>query len=183
MKRFCLVASMLLVLSLFSVLTASSARAASASAVSAYSDLHGKHCQTIDTTAHGASRLCRGVAGYALVVYDNDDRSSVDIVAPDNSLYPLSYWDVVTPGYSTVGQKAEWRMETRKGKRVPTALMVRLSKLDPRSPGEMIAVARIYPDGACVVFRGDLVEPAIEAAARRAAIDPASKCLGYLNSD
>ena len=183
MKRFCLVANMLLVLSLFSLMTLPPARAASASGVSAYSSLHGKACQTIDTSAHGATRLCRGVAGYALVVYDNDDRSSVDIVAPDNSLYPLSYWDVVTPGYSTVGQKAEWRMETRKGKRVPTALLVRLSRLDPRSPGEMIAVARIYPDGACVVFRGELLDTAVEAAARRAAVDPASKCLGYLNSD
>ena len=147
-------------------------------ALSAYSALYGARCQTLDTSARGGSRLCTGVAGYDLVVYDDDDRATIDIVAPGNALYPLSYWDVVTTGYATVGRKAEWRMGKRNGKRVPTALLVRLTRLDVRNPGELIAVARIDGDGACVVYRGDLADGAVEQAARRAAANPASKCLG-----
>ena len=115
---------------------------------SAYSYLYGGRCQTLDSNA------------------------------PGNALYPLSYWESVTPGYATVGQKAEWRMVKRNGKRVPTALLVRLTRLDLRHPGELIAVARIDRDGACVVYRGDPADSGVEQAARRAAADPASKCLG-----
>jgi hypothetical protein len=179
MIRSCLLAS------LFALLCAAwlnAARAASPTSA-AYTDLHGKTCETLDATPRGGSRLCRGVAGYALVVYENDERASVDIVTPGNALYPLSYWDVVTPGHVVIGQKAEWRIEKHKGKRVPTALLVRLTKLDAKSPGELIAVARIHHDGACVVFRADLVDASVEAAARRAAADPASKCLGLYGGD
>lgn len=159
------------------------ASAASPAPTRTFTDLHGKHCQTLDTNPYGGSRLCRGVAGYALVVYDADDRSSVDIVSPANALYPLAYWDVVTPGYAMVGQKAEWHLERRRGKPVPTALLIRLTRLGTGSAGELIAVARIAHDGACVVYRGDLLDPATEAAARRAASDPASKCLGVLEAE
>ena len=151
--------------------------------VAAYSDLHGKHCRTIDTSARGGSRHCSGVAGYSVLVHDDDDRTSVDVVAPGKAVYPLAFWDVVTLGYASVGQKAEWRMGRRNGKSVPTALLVRLTRLDTRNPGELIAVARLDRDGACVVFKGDMAAPGVEDAARQAAADPASKCLGAYTPD
>lgn len=181
MIRFSLLAACCALLC--SPLCAKDANAARPAKTQSFTDLHGKHCQTLDTNPYGGSRLCPGVAGYALVVYDADDRSSVDIVSPANALYPLAYWDVVTPGYAMVGQKAEWQMERRRGKPVPTALLVRLSRLGAGRSGELIAVARIDHDGACVVYRGDLLDPSTEAAARRAAADPASKCLGLLEAD
>ncbi|GEM_PF-4098395 len=171
----------------FSMLLAGAAWAGSARpAQMALSDLYGKKCRTLDTSARGSTRRCAGVGGCALMIYEDDDRTSVDIVAPNKSLYPLSYWDVVTLGYAAVGQKAEWRVGTRpgrKGRPVPTALLVRLNLLDQRHPGELIAVARIDPDGACVVYKADLAEPGAELAARKAAADPASKCLGPYTAD
>lgn len=172
-----------LLCTLLAPLLSCSALAAPTAPATSFTDLHGTRCHTLDTTAIGGSRLCPGVAGYALVVYDADDRSSVDIVTPKNALYPLAYWDVVTAGYASVGQKAEWLLEKRKGKPVPTALLVRLTRLDTQRPGEVIAAARIFRDGACVVFRGDLTDPAVEPAARKAAVDPASRCLAPLGSD
>jgi len=148
-----------------------------------FTDLHGKRCQSLESRQDHGSRLCPGPAGFALVVYDSDDRSSVDIVNPKNGLYPLSYWDVVTPGYTSVGQKAEWLMEKRNGKPVPGALLVRLTRLDTANPGELIAAARIHHDGACVVFRGDLADTATLHAARKAAANPRAKCLAPLGSD
>ena len=143
-----------------------------------YTDLYGKQCHTTDTSARGSTRVCAGVAGYTLNVYDDDDRTSIDVVAPNREAYPLDYWDVVTPGYASVGQKAEWLMGRRKGRPAPTALLVRLTRLDQREPGELIAVARVDHDGACVVFKGDMGQAGIEAEARKAAADPRRHCLG-----
>ena len=145
---------------------------------SAVSDLHGKLCHTVDSSSYGSVRSCPGVRGYALLVYDDDDRTSIDIVAPRGAVYPLSLWDVVTPGYAVIGQKAEWQLGQRKGRQVPTALVLRLTKLDKHDTGELIAVARIDADGACVVFRGDARAPATERLAARAAANRSSKCLG-----
>ena len=142
------------------------------------SDLHGKHCREVDSSSRGSTRQCTGVRGYALLVYDDDDRTSVDIVAPRGAVYPLSLWDVVTPGYAVIGQKAEWQLGTRKGRQVPTALLVRLSKLDKHDTGDVIAVARIDADGACVIFKANARSPGAEAQAIKAARNQTSKCLG-----
>jgi hypothetical protein len=113
MIRSCLLASLLAALCLPCPARAAGAARPSpaagtwASAGLAYSDLHGATCQTVDTSARFGSRLCRGPAGYALMVYDSDAGASIDIVTPANALYPLSYPDVVTPGYATLGRKAE----------------------------------------------------------------------------
>lgn len=145
---------------------------------SAVSDLHGKRCHAVESSSHGSVRSCPGVRGYALLVYDDEDRTSIDIVAPRGAVYPLSLWDVVTPGYAVIGQKAEWQLGQRKGRQVPTALVLRLTKLDKHDTGELIAVARIDADGACVVFRGDARAPATERLAARAAANRSSQCLG-----
>lgn len=167
MFRICLVASALALLS-----------CPAGAAPSRYSDLYGKQCRTTDMSARGSTRECAGVAGYALAVHDDDDRTSVDVIAPNRAVYPLSFWDVVTLGYASVGQKAEWVMGVRKNRPTPTALVVRLTRLDQREPGELVAVARLERDGACVVFKGDIGEPGVEAAAHKAAIEPGRKCLG-----
>ena len=172
MFRICLMASALALLSF-----------PAGAAPSRYSDLYGKQCRTTELLAHGSTRECSGVAGYALAVHDDDDRTSVDVISPRRAVYPLSYWDVVTLGYASVGQKAEWVMGTRKGYAMPTALLVRLTRLDQRNPGELIAVARLDRDGACVVFKGDLGEPGVEAEARKASADPVRKCLGAYTAD
>ena len=167
MVRICLVASALALLS---------CRAGAAPV--RYSDLYGKQCRTTDLTPRGSSRECAGVAGYRLAVHDDDDRTSVDVIAPNRAVYPLSFWEVVTLGYASVGQKAEWVMGARRGHPMPTALLVRLTRLDQRDPGELVAVARLDRDGACVVFKGDIGAPGVEAAAHKAATDAGRKCLG-----
>ena len=159
------------------------ATASAANNTSAVSDLHGKLCHSVASSAHGSVRSCPGVRGYALLVYDDDDRTSIDIVAPRGAVYPLSLWDVVTPGYAVIGQKALWQLGQRKGRQVPTALLLRLTKLDKHDTGELIAVARIDADGACVVFRGDARAPNSERIAARAAANRYSRCLGPYQDD
>lgn len=156
-------------------------------ATSLYTDLYGKACKTIETVrASGAStRLCKGVAGYQLLVHEANGQTSVDIVTPNKAVWPLEYWEVVTPGLSSVGRMAEWRMEKRNGKPVPVALLVRLHTATlgidgPRMAGSgaILTAARIEPDGACVVYQASATARTADADARRAAAQRQRKCLG-----
>lgn len=179
MRRLCIFAS---AIALFS--------APAQAATSLYSELHGKACQTVeaDKGSGAASRLCRGVGGYHLLVHEANGQTSVDIVTPNNTVWPLEYWEVVTPGLSSVGRMAEWRMEMRNGKLVPVALLVRL---DTRAPdltgprmagsGGIMTAARIDRDGACVVYQGSGNAKTADADARAAAANRERKCLGLFS--
>jgi hypothetical protein len=173
MIRFLLVAALLA--------SGGSARAAT----SLYSDLYGPHCSTVseDRASGARTRRCAGVAGYRLLVHEADASTSVDIVTPRGQVWPLDYWDVVTPALARVGRKAEWRMEQRGAARVPVALLVRLDTANPRSSGPRMAAgailtaARIARDGACVVYQGNGALRTADAAARSAAAGK-RPCLG-----
>ena len=159
-------------------------------AASLYTDLYGTSCKVIETDpgSGATTRRCAGVAGYSLLVHEANAQTSIDIVTPDQHIYPLQLWEVVTPELSSVGRKAEWRVERRRGKAVPTALLVRLdtASADTRGPrireGAIIAAARIAHDGACVVYQGNGSARTADAAARDAARDPRRTCLGVFSS-
>lgn len=176
MFRYCLLAGAL-------ALACPPAKAATASI---YTDLHGKACKTIefDPQTRISTRRCVGVGGYSLLVHEANAQTSIDIVTPERAVLPLEYWEVVTPGLSHVGRKAEWRVTVRNGKLVPQALLVRLNTGNeelqgPRlSPGAIITAARIARDGACVVYQGDAAARGADDKARAAALDPRRKCLG-----
>jgi hypothetical protein len=155
-------------------------------AASLYTDLYGKNCKTLeqDPGSGASTRQCAGVGGFSLLVHEARAQTSVDIVTPRGAVYPLEYWEVVTPGLSRVGRKAEWRVEQRNGKLAPTALLVRLDTGNPviegprEAAGAIITAARIAADGACVVYQGDAAPKTADSTARSALLDPARKCLG-----
>jgi hypothetical protein len=159
-------------------------------AASLYTDLYGKACKTVEMDlASGAStRQCAGVGGYSLLVHEARAQTSIDIVTPRGAVYPLEYWEVVTPGLSRVGRKAEWRVEERNGKVMPTALLVRLDTGNtitegPReAAGTIITAARIAGDGACVVYQGDGALKTADTAARSAVVEPGRRCLGVFST-
>lgn len=158
-------------------------------AASLYTDLYGAGCKTIelDKASGARTRRCQGVAGYRLLVHEANAQSSIDIVSPAGAVYPLEYWEVVTPALSRVGRKAEWRVEKRGAKLVPVALLVRLDTANPLAEGPRIAAgsiitaARIEHDGACVVYQGNAGLKTADAAARSAAEGRRRKCLGVLS--
>jgi len=161
-----------------------------AAATSIVTDLYGKACKTVDTDpGSGANtRLCKGVGGYSLLVHEANAQTSVDIVTPANAVYPLEYWEVVTPGLSSVGRKAEWRVEHRHGKLVPVALLVRLDTANEETSGPriksggIITAARIERDGACVVYQGNGALKDADASARGALLERQRKCLGLFSA-
>lgn len=175
MFRHCLLAAVL-------TLAATGADAAA----SLYTDLYGPSCKTIeyDKGSGARTRRCPGVAGYRLLVHEANAQTSIDIVTPAGAVYPLEYWEVVTPGLARVGRKAEWRVIRQGAKLVPTALLVRLDTANPLAEGPRIAsgvilaAARIERDGACVVYQGNAGLRSAQAVARRAVDGPHRKCLG-----
>jgi hypothetical protein len=179
MIRTCLLAS---VLALSSV--------SAHGAASLYTDLYGKSCKTIeqDPGSGASTRRCTGVGGYSLLVHEARAQTSIDIVTPAGAVYPLEYWEVVTPGLSRVGRKAEWWVEERKGKVVPTALLVRLDTGNPvlegprEAAGAIITAARIALDGACVVYQGDGALKTADTTARSAVLEPQRRCLGVFST-
>ena len=137
---------------------------------SVYTDLAAAHCKTVETHEEGAASVqkCAGVAGYSLLVEDNDSRQSVTVVTPDGKQHPLNYSQVITTGFSSLGEKAEWRVE-KNGKGVrPYALIVRVNASEnPEKPEEKtsyLAVAKITDAAVCVTDRVKTNEEARQAA-------------------
>ena len=150
---------------------------------SVYSDLASSKCTTIevDKETGSSTQRCRGIAGYKLLVLDDDARQSITVVTPGGKSHPLELWEVITPAFSSIGNKAEWRVNSARGKVSPVALIVRVNASeDPANPKRLtsyLAVVKLTGDKICVTQK---ISPSAQAnvEARRAADTAgASPCL------
>ncbi|MDH3493091.1 MAG: hypothetical protein OEM82_06035 [Acidobacteriota bacterium] len=129
---------------------------------SIYSDLAEDTCieDEISETEGWSVRSCKGVEGYRLLVSEGDLRQSADVVTPDGKRFKLEFPAVVSSAFSTVGDKAEWRVTSDKGKNRPVALIIRYNVNDDPNDTEKITsyltVSKISEDAACVT---DVVKP------------------------
>lgn len=149
---------------------------------SIYTDTAFEKCKTVELDRETGSRVksCPGVAGYKLLVEDSDNRMSVTVVTPQGAKHPLNYWDVITPGFSSLGSKAEWRVAKKEGKVVPVALIVRVNAVEgpeSRRSASYLAVAKITADGICVT---DKIRPSKTANEEARAAADASSAKGCL---
>jgi hypothetical protein len=138
-------------------------------------------CKTVATGQDSSTQLCPGVGGYKLRLEYSDVRESITVVSPNGKQHQLDFWSVISSAFSNVGQKAEWRVASRKGKLVPLALIVRFNasenSVDSSKETSYLAVAKITPQKICVT---DKIAPSVTAneEARRAADASADKpCL------
>lgn len=149
---------------------------------SLYSDLTGAKCKSVASSGESggewSTTRCPGAAGFQLVVHDDDSRQSVTVVRPDGTEHPLELWQTVSGAFSTVGQRAEWRVRRGGGKDEPLALIVRFNyQASPDTPDKNVSslvVAKIIPGTICVT---DVIRPGADAneRARRAADSSASR--------
>src|SRR5215212_6538330 len=75
---------------------------------SVYSSLSG--CKLVKTGRDWSVSACRGVGGYNLQLEYDDARESITVYGPNRQQHPLNLWQVISGGFSSVGQKAEWRV-------------------------------------------------------------------------
>lgn len=150
---------------------------------SAFTDLDPRRCRLIsqDRSSGDWVRRCRGAGGYALLVEDSDLRVSVTVVAPSRRRFPLNYRQVVTSALSTLGERAEWRIERHGRRRTPVAVIVPVHAYEeadfPHRIRPYLAVAKLGPDTVCVTQRIAPGPTALEEARRAADQAPSSACL------
>jgi hypothetical protein len=143
---------------------------------SVYTSLSG--CKLVKTGQDWSVQACRGVGGYNLQLEYGDARESITVFTPNRQKHELNLWSVVSSGFSSVGQKAEWRVTTKNGKQVPIALIVRFNASenpeDSTKTTSYLVVAKITPQKICVT---DKIAPGATAneEARRAADASADK--------
>ncbi|MEP7037522.1 MAG: hypothetical protein ABI891_04195, partial [Acidobacteriota bacterium] len=90
--------------------------AACAQNKSVYTDLASEKCKTaaVDKGMPGNYfGKCKGVGGYDLEVYLDDERNSVGVVLPSQKTVGLDFWNYFS-NFSALGEKAEWRMKGKK---------------------------------------------------------------------
>jgi hypothetical protein len=154
------------------------------SITSVYSSL--SKCKLVTTGHDSSTRACVGVAGYNLRLEYGDARESITVISPNGRKHPLNFGEVISSGFSSVGEKAEWRVTHKNGKLVPIALIVRFNaSTDPSDSSKVtsyLAVAKITPQKICVT---DKIAPSatVNEDARRAADASADKpCLEQMQN-
>jgi len=148
---------------------------------SVYSDLNTKACKTLEQSDEGTGWYlgeCPGIGGYKLQVTEGDIRQSINVVAPNKKIFELDLTGNVSTAFSSVGEKAEWRV-TKKGKTItPSALIVRFNASENQEDSSKLTsylvVAKITKNEICVT---DVVKPGAKAneKARKLADSAASK--------
>lgn len=133
----------------------SSQPTASTSIKSIYTELDGKGCGAPKTTGEISSeRTCTGIEGYKLIIQTDDDRDSITVIAPNGKQHPLDFWDKISKGaFNALGQKAEWRVDSKSGKDVPIALIVRVDVQGEDKKTSYLAVSKITEQKICVTDR------------------------------
>lgn len=152
--------------------------------VSRYSAIDSASCATIsrDGETGDYSMRCPGVAGYKLIVVVSDDRASLTIETPSKQTLPLNFWDIVTPTFSTLGEKVEWRLAGKPGKQKPNALIVRVNTVDQTDvvhpkPISFLTVAQFNGHSACLTARIPAEQTDAHKRARKVADAAGQACL------
>lgn len=149
---------------------------------SIYTNLTGRQCKTLkSTSAEGGSYegQCPGVAGYKLLVQEGDLRQNIVVITPSGKKQSLELWNVVGSSFSSLGEKAEWRMKAG-AKASPVALIVRYNVANPEDSTKKgtswLAVVRISSDATQICVTESIAPGADQnVKARQAADNSASK--------
>ena len=133
---------------------------------SVYSSLSSADCKMVEQNTQEAwsKSRCAGTDGYNLYVYEGDLRQSISILDPKKREHALNFWDTVSSAFSSLGQKAEWRVQNVNGKKQPIALIVRFNVSENPEYTEKLTsylvVSKITNKTLCVT---DVVKPSADA--------------------
>lgn len=165
---------------LLSALLSAAGREVSWQAESMYTSLESKDCKVDAPPAdeEPSFAICPGVMGYALKTTLVGARKNLAVVDPSGRVHDLDFPGLISAGFSALGPRAEWRMLSTGGARVPAALIVGFTaQAKNGSEAQYLAVSKITPKAICLVAvlppHSEQHEHAREAADRAAT----SKCM------
>jgi hypothetical protein len=123
---------------------------------SVYTNLGDKFCRLIKSDATEAGEYfgrCPGTGGYHLLLAEGDLRQNLTVVTPLGKQHSLELWTIVSSAFSSLGQKAEWRVKGQK----PIALIVRYNASEdvdhPDNRTSFLVVTKITPAEICVTHK------------------------------
>ena len=150
---------------------------------SVYTTLKTDSCKTLESETEGTGWYrgeCPGIGGYKLHVTEGDIRQSIDVIASNKNKYELDLIGHVSSGFSTVGEKAEWRVTGKGKKQTPIALIVRFNASENSEDSTIITsyliVSKITKNQICIT---NIVKPGAkqnEAARKYADSSAAAPC-------
>ncbi|MCB1023953.1 MAG: hypothetical protein KDB79_06180 [Acidobacteria bacterium] len=124
---------------------------------SIYSGLNPENCKAVSVDQGMPGNYvgrCKGIGGFDLEYYLDDERNSLGVVSPSKNVRALNFWSYFS-GFSELGEKAEWRIKNNK----PVALIVRLNVSDQEDETKKtsyLIVAKISEEDSCVT---DVLKP------------------------
>ena len=124
---------------------------------SIYTGTTEKDCKpTKESSDDGYIGLCKGVGGYKLKLMEGDLRQTINVIAPNKKETELNLWSNVSPAFSSVGEKIEWRMKGA----VPMAFIVRFNASENSEDSSKITsylvVVKLSKSSSCIT---DIVKP------------------------
>ena len=168
-------------LTIFAILLVCATIATAQTNRSVYTPIGDKQCRTIKSAEagdEGYEARCPGTAGYTLLLSEGDLRQNITVITPQGKQHSLDLWSVVSGGFSSVGPKAEWRLDKTAG---PVALILRYNASeDPEKPDKRtsyLAVTKITPTEICVIEKISPGPTANEDARRAADAASTKPCL------
>lgn len=129
---------------------------------SVYTDLAPTKCKTLrlEPESESSTQQCPGLAGYKVLVDEGDLRQNLRLVTPGGKEVSLELWTVVSPAFSSLGPRAEWRVVQQNGKTLPIALIVRYNASEHPEDASILTsylvVVKITPGAICVT---DKIKP------------------------
>jgi hypothetical protein len=153
------------------------AATAAQSNTSVYTNLDGPPCKTLKSDSSGAGSYegqCPGVAGYRLLVQEGDLRQNIVVVTPTGKKQSLELWNVVGSSFSSLGKKAEWRMNGAGKKANPVALIVRYNVANPEDSTKgtsWLAIVKISSDATQICVTDSIAPGADQNVKARDAAD------------
>jgi hypothetical protein len=142
---------------------------------SLYTGLTAKDCKASkEPVEDGYVGICPGLAGYTLELVEGDLRQTVNVITPDKKKHELELWSNVSSGFSSIGAKAEWRMQGK----TPLALIMRFNASEnPEDSSKItsyLVVVKISKADVCII---DILRPSKtqNIDARRLADTPAKR--------
>src|ERR1044072_6059133 len=157
------------------------ATAAAQSNRSVYTPLGDKDCRKIKSAEagdDGYEARCRGTAGYTLLLSEGDLRQNITVITPQGKQHSLDLWTVVSGAFSSLGPKAEWRLDKTSA---PVAIILRYNASEnPDKPEKLtsyLAVTKITPAQICDTDKISPGQTANEDARRAADASSTKPCL------
>jgi hypothetical protein len=124
---------------------------------SVYTGTTVKDCKpTKESTDGGYVGLCNGTGGYKLKFMEGDLRQTLNVITPGKKEVELNLWSTVSSGFSSIGEKVEWRMKGT----VPMSFIVRFNASenpdDSTKITSYLVVVKLAKTSACIT---DIVKP------------------------